>query len=335
MKQKRSTRTLKRILNHPLAIWGLLVTGVIISGLTVIGGADSYTLQATVPAPALSEPAVITSPEDNAVISSIPTTVSGTCPNNSYVNLLRDGNFSGSDVCSSANTFSISSDLSAGQNVLQAQDYNITNMAGPSSESITVTYQPPVIPPSGQGQPSSPIFQAANVPSAIVTPSYDNNGHGPLLLTTQYLYLTALTNQPLTPTLSINGGTAPYFVSINWGDKNTSNLFFDSSQSFTPSHVYKQAATFPILVEVIDTRGVKVVLQISVVISKKVTPLSAGTINLVNSTPFTLRIFANTRHWLKVIWPVYGVVTLMSVSFLLGEHEKYLELLKVLRIKNH
>ena len=100
---------------HPLTVFMLMLTGVIIAGWTVYAGAASYTVNAKVPAPPLTEGAVITSPADGTVTAANSIVVSGTCPSDSYITLSRNNLFSGVSVCDADNTFTISTALSPGE----------------------------------------------------------------------------------------------------------------------------------------------------------------------------------------------------------------------------
>jgi len=122
-------------------------------GWTYRAIAANYTVTALVPAPALTEGAVVTHPNDGDTFTNGSITVTGTCPSDSYVTLSRNNVFSGVAWCMSAHAFTITTDLFSGENVLQAQDYNVTDSPGPTTPAVTVTYKPIVKP---TGSPSTP-----------------------------------------------------------------------------------------------------------------------------------------------------------------------------------
>jgi len=145
----------RRISLHPLSLLGLLSVGVLLATTTLQAMAGTITVTATNPAPPLTEPAIITYPSDGSTFTTGALTVSGTCPDNSYVNLTDNGTFVGTDTCTNL-TFQIGVDMSSGTNEFQAQDYNITDAPGPASSPVTVTYTPPTPPPtSGSTTPPS------------------------------------------------------------------------------------------------------------------------------------------------------------------------------------
>ncbi len=127
----------------------LLCAGVLLAGLTYRSAADSYDVNAIVAAALPTSPAVITDPVDQTHFTTTPITVTGSCQQNSYVKLDRNGVFSGSAVCGSGQTsFQITTDLSPGSNTLLPQIYNLTDQAGPPSTPITVWYDQPAQPPA-------------------------------------------------------------------------------------------------------------------------------------------------------------------------------------------
>ncbi|HEY4161150.1 MAG TPA: Ig-like domain-containing protein [Candidatus Saccharimonadales bacterium] len=139
-----------------MSILTLLCTGVLLAACTLNALAATTTVNAVVPAAPLTAPAVITNPASGAQTSVQSLTVQGTCPDDSYVTLSDNSLLAGVVNCSSG-AFSISLDLSPGSNELQAQDYNITNAAGPVSSPVIVTYTPPSTSSPSQPAPGGRI----------------------------------------------------------------------------------------------------------------------------------------------------------------------------------
>ncbi len=215
---RRRQQIHRRIALQPISILALMCIGVMLAAFTLNSLADSITVTATIPAPPLTQPAVIATPPDGYTTSTQALSVSGTCPNNSYVNLTDNGVFVGTETCTSSNAFQIGMDLSPGSNELLAQDYNITNSPGPTSPTITVTYSAPSPPPNNGGTSSTPPTTALNsptptapitsaaVPSPIATPV-------DLVVTSVDLTI-PYTSQNLTPVVSyqptVSGIAPPY-----------------------------------------------------------------------------------------------------------------------------
>lgn len=134
----------KRVLLHPFSAFVLLCVGVLVAGSTFPGIAATFDVTATVEAPALTEPAVITSPSDQMRVGASQTAVVGTCPADSYVKLFRNSEFSGSAICNNGNHFTIQTALSLGANELKARVFNLTDNEGPASPAVTIYYDLPV-----------------------------------------------------------------------------------------------------------------------------------------------------------------------------------------------
>jgi len=154
--RRHSTKRRIRIGLHPISVMTQLCVGVLLvmSTFTAFGDA-SYSVTATVPAAPLTDPAVITSPTDGAHISVPAQSINGTCPVPSYVKVYQNSVLVGVSTCTASGTFSVSVLLDPGANQLLAQDYNITDMSGPSGTPITVTYDVPVVPNGGSGSSGS------------------------------------------------------------------------------------------------------------------------------------------------------------------------------------
>jgi hypothetical protein len=201
----------KRIALHPINGLVLLCIGVLLASFTLNTMALSYTVNASLSAPVLTQPAVITSPSDGDQESVQSITVSGTCPNNSYVNLTDNGVFVGASNCAAGGTFQIGVALSSGTNVLVTQDYNVTNSPGPTSPSISVTYTPPNPPDNNGGGSSSSPSSANTAPSPISQLTSTSSTATPTgLYVTQVDLTIPYISQDLTPIVSFR----PTFTGI-------------------------------------------------------------------------------------------------------------------------
>jgi len=183
---KRRIRPLhRRIALHTSSLLLLLGGGFIPSPFNFAAQTYSYDVTARVPAPLPSSPATITSPFDQQHVTDQTITVSGSCPDNSYVKIFVGGAEAGVANCSGG-AFSLPVTLAHGANTLTAKVYNITDDEGPSSGSITVFYDAPAPPPQN---PSSP-------PTGISVTTVDGKtvrlGDRFLLLSTQLPTFTGL-----------------------------------------------------------------------------------------------------------------------------------------------
>lgn len=296
----------------------LLCVGVLLAGLTFHGSADSYVVNAVVPAALPSGPATITAPADQAHFTSKPIAVSGTCPENTYVKLLRNGVLSGIANCAvGQTTFQIDSDLFPGANTLLAQVYNITDQAGPASSPITVFYDVPT-PASNTG--SSAVSVTTTTPTALATPAQKAQA-SPLsfFVKYDYQYQPLISGKSFSLDLSLEGGTNPYAVTILWGDSSESTLVRNDRSQFSVGHTYrlsgKSQQTFRIRIQAVDSQGATAFLEIAELVRGGGPSAQIPFIGNIN-TP-------SSSQLIRLAWPAYGVTTLMVLSFWLGERQEY------------
>jgi hypothetical protein len=190
MKKKQNTKAKKaraltsrkrplhrRLVLHPISMFLLLCVGVLVIGASLRGAAATYNVTATVPAPVITQPAVIVQPIDGQHTSSPTLAVSGSCPGNSYVKVYRGGTFAGVSVCA-AGSFSIQVTLLPGANELKARVFNLTDQPGPASGAITVYYtvpsetRPPASPPTGLqvSQVDEGNYRRGDIPEVTAIP---------------------------------------------------------------------------------------------------------------------------------------------------------------------
>jgi hypothetical protein len=310
----------KRVLLHPVSILLLMCVGVLLIGSTLQGqAASNTTVSATVEAPELTVPAVITQPTDGTVFNAKPITVSGSCPDNSYVELSRNGQFSGVALCNN-NVFRIQSDLFDGDNQLLAQDYNTTDEAGPLGSPINVTYNAPA-------SLSTPSSSSAAGTSSTNQTSAGSSATAPPVMTSQFQYQATEAGQVFTTTINIDGGTPPYYVTVNWGDGTSTDYTFNSDPTFEISHTYLAAGNFVIIAKAVDAKGVKTTVQLVAIIhaplnAKTKTPATGGTTGPTSPPAAISSFFRSVKHYLWVAWPSYLIVVALAFSFWLGEHEE-------------
>jgi hypothetical protein len=324
----------KRLLLHPLFMFGLLCAGVLIAGSTFKALADSSDVVVTVKAAAFHKGATIIEPADGDKSSKNPFTVRGTCLADTYVRLYRNGIFSGSAWCLQNGTFSIETGLSAGINKLVAQAYNQADQQGPDTPSVRLIYSVSDDMPGDTTAVLPPGADKILVPAeaSIISPDAKQSGPGmPLLLTSDYSFSAFATGTDFSWTFDLGGGRPPYKLVIDWGDDTISRLTFVRDPVFKISHKYKLADYYPVKIRVIDADGTVTSLQVAALIkhpgdkgfilsAAQKSPPEQGLKMLVGS------VTARLNQWLWIAWPTYGVLMLMTVSFLLGERREYVNL---------
>lgn len=147
----------------------------------------------------------------------------------------------------------------------------------------------------------------------VIVATQGSKTANPLTLLVDYHFEAHYPGQPWDWNASINGGVAPYEVTVDWRDGAVAAIRRDDGKLFTLNHTFAGEGNYEPLVRVTDSKGAVATFQLSAVV--RATPgVSGGTTS--GSTPFDW-----LRRYAWVAWPAYGVLLLMSVSFWLGEHE--------------
>lgn len=275
-------------------IFALLCTGVFLANATWHTLAATIAVKAKVSAPLLTRASTFARLVNGATVTTSPINVTGTCPDSSYVTLSRNATFSGVAACVNQQ-FSITSDLFIGTNQLVAQDFNQTDDPGPSSPAVSVTYAP-------------------ITPVSLIVPAMPDAGPiFPLLLTTAYTYQVRQVEQSFTWAVSVSGGTAPYSLSIHWGDQQSAQPAVASGQAVSLTHAYTTPGNHIVMITATDARQQQAHLQlVAIVRNTDVLAATSGGITPLARSP-----------WLAIAVPAYVTVSLMTASFWLGEKEAY------------
>jgi hypothetical protein len=293
----------------PLALI-VLITGVILltfSRSSVLADhpppqSASVSLTGTMPEAPPKTGAVITLPTDQKHFSTSPVTVSGTCPDNTLIEIYKNNIFAGSTPCSGG-TFAVDVDMLYGQNTLTAQVYDVLNQAGPVSSPVTVFYD--VAPPSSA---------ALNLL---------NFSGSQLLLESNPVYRGSFPGQTLNVPITILGGVGPYAVNVEWGDTTNKVLPHADNTVFNATHVYQKAGVYKITLQASDSAQQVAFLTVAAIINGQ--PSVLGTTTPSSTKPV---------NKLLVLWPLYAIIATMVLSFWVGERrEKHM--LDALNPKNN
>lgn len=300
------SRQKRRVLRYPLFIFLLLCAGVFLIAATFNVNADDILVKAKVLGPPVTSPAVITSPAAGSRFSSIPITVSGTCPANAaYVEVFRNNTMSGTAICDGSSNFQLSTDLFPGQNDLAAHVFNITDDEGPVSAAVTVYYDVPTSPGS---QPSSPSTT-------------------PLTLQTAFVYKGFDVGQEVNWPIEISGGSPPYALNVDWGDGSNNVISHGAAGAFNITHTYSSPGgyknSYTIKVKAADQSNQKAFLQFFVIINQKQGQITG--VNNINNKPTPS---LGGKNWLWYAWPAYLLILLLVLSYWLGEREELIILKK-------
>lgn len=297
LRHKRIHPIHKRIALHASSLLIVFSAGFVPLPFGTFAETLSYEVTARVPAEPLTSPAVITSPTDGQRFNTNTITVSGTCPNDSYVKVLRGTEVAGIAVCN-ANTFTMQISIVPGANLLTAKVFNITDDEGPASPPITVYYDVPVQPetPTQPTNPTGPTRPITSAPS----------GSGGLAIDVPYKYTIRKPNETWQWELSVSGGTPPYAITIQWGDGTSGTYTRNAADTFTITHAYGKADIYRVLIKAQDATGAMTLLEISAPVKD---PLQTNI--------WLLSIFQNLSPW--ILWPLYAVLLLFVLLFWLYE----------------
>ncbi len=312
---KRSRQVHKRILLNPLTVLMLLCVLVFLVAWTYKAVADT-TISAEIYAQPLTQGAIITEPINGTTLSTqTPITVNGTCPDSSYVKIYANGIFKGVSLCSSGHTFQVQVSLFNGDNTVLAQDFNVTDQAGPVTPSVLV-----ILPAaSSTNIPNQSGTQTSTSVSSVTNPTAVT----PLLLTSNFQWQTFSTNSKYSWKIDLAGGYPPYSVGVDWGDGSSSYYKFDTDPTFNISHSYTKPGYYLIKVSSTDSKSDKQTIQLAALInlpnanSNFFGPTAKPTTTAKSSS--ITSFFNSSKNWLWIAWPSLIIVLLMMFSFWLGE----------------
>jgi hypothetical protein len=248
------------------------------SALTQQSG--SVGLQGKVSAPPPAQAATIDVPRNGQSFSSLPITVSGFCVGNTLVEIYKNNVFAGATQCQGG-SYHLQIDLFDGQNDLVAKEYDDLNQAGPPSATVSVTFST-LLPTIG--------------PRISLTSQYSKRGANP----------GSILSWPVT----LSGGSGPYAISIDWGDKSNPDLMSQQAPGgLNLRHTYAQAGIFNVLVKASDSNVNLAFLQLVGIGNG---PIQQAAKNVSGS------IVTNQKT--KVAWlPVIVLFIMVFVAYWLGQ----------------
>lgn len=246
-------------------------------------------LQGQIKSPPPSTGATISIPRSGQSFTTPLITVSGLCPDGLLVKLFKNNVFAGSTQCTGS-SFSMQADIFDGQNELVVRVYDALDQAGPDSNAVTV---------------SLATAGGEVVNRVSLTSNYAKRGANP--------------GEVLTWPLILAGGTAPYAISIDWGDGSAADL---KSQAFPGTfdvqHTYANPGVYNIIVKATDKNNGVAYLQL-VGVGNGALSQDTGTSSSSGSNSATNTTATKTR----ILWePAAIIMPFVAVTFWLGrKHE--------------
>lgn len=260
--------------------------------------AGSIGLSGVMPGKPPTTAATIKLPTEQQRFSVTPVTATGTCPENTLVELFKNDIFAGSTPCTDKGTYSLEIDLLIGQNKLVAKVYDALNQPGPDSNIVNIYYD--ALPAQS---------------SSVKSLNFDGSQ---LIINSNAVFRGAFPNQEMSIPIDILGGTPPYAVNIQWGDSTNKVVSRNDNIEFNAAHTYQKAGTYQVSLQASDATGRVAFLTIAVIVNGEVGTAAANTIS------------TNTTNQLLVMWPLYAAAVAVVISFWLGEQREK----RVLRTRN-
>lgn len=240
-------------------------------------------IQGTIPSPPPKTAATIASPSSGRTFQTTPIDVTGLCTTGLLVKMFSNNIFVGSVMCDKG-SYSIKIDLFGGENTLIARVYDALDQAGPDSNSVTVTFQDATF--------------AAFAQRVSLTSNYAKKG--------------ADVGTQLTWPIIISGGTAPYALSVDWGDGSATDLRSVSfAGTYDITHTYKTAGIYRVIVKATDKIGSTAFLQL--------VGVGNGAASQSGSSSSTSSGGSNSdTKYIYIWWPVMLLIPFAIVAFWVG-----------------
>jgi hypothetical protein len=248
------------------------------------GPADGTgSVQGKVETPAPTTAATIGTPSNGQSFSKMPITVNGLCTTGLLIKVFANNIFVGAAMCNNG-SYTMQVTLFDGRNDLVARQYDALDQPGPDSNVVTVTY-------------TNAAFANTNVPLVTLTSIYARKGANP----------GANLEWPIT----IAGGTAPYAISVDWGDGKGNDLYSQQfAGNFNIHHVYQNAGIYVVVIKATDKNGLSAFLQLVGQANGAVTQSTDKASSQSGNTATVI---------IKVLWlPAAVCLPLILLSFWLG-----------------
>lgn len=251
----------------------------------------SVGIQGTIPSKPPSTAPTISTPRPGQVFTTMPVQVSGLCTNGLLIKVFSNNVFVGSTTCSNG-SYSLQVDLFSGRNDLVVRQFDSLDQGSPDSNVVTVTFD-------------DQQFNPFSTSLLSLTSNYAQRGANP--------------GEKLTWPIILSGGTAPYAISVDWGDGKSADLI--STQfggNIDLSHVYDSAGIYRVIVKATDKNGLTAFLQLVAVANGAVTSNAQGSTKNPEQSVVV-----------RVLWlPAVLCIPLIFVSFWLGRRYELASLRK-------
>lgn len=326
----------RRHTSHGVLLGALVLTGILL--FNNLGALRAYGLTSsgsqTVSVNVLGTPptvgANITYPTNNTTTQSPQIQVVGTCEPSTLVATYNNGIPAGSSMCTASGDYATVIQLVIGVNILQSQDYDGLNQPGPVTPQVQITREQA---PGSEVSIDPNIAVIAKTPADItpnlappaavpapqptINPCFDTTKTAVLNLTNPTIIVNCITRSifagdTLTLPVRIIGGTAPYALSIDWGDGLTDLKTVLDTEFHNYRHSYKTAGITTVSLKTTDANGLTSFLQ-TVVQVNGIPVAGAPTSGL---SPIVTGL---SSIWTEVPVPLYVAAVALVLGFWIGD----------------
>lgn len=214
------------------------------------------TVSGTIPTPPPQDAPTIDQPKNDATFNQKNITISGQCTAGLTVRIFSNNIFVGSTVCQDDDTYSLRADLFLARNDLVARQYDTLNQSSPDSNQITVYYSAP--------RPTVPGDDSQQPPSVA---------HFQLVIDYDYTVQSIFAGQAFLLPIQFRGGTAPYVVTIDWGEGSSNSFNRNNTNGFDTSFIYEKPGTYIVGIRVQDSAGQEAYLQFVLIVNGEPGPV--------------------------------------------------------------
>lgn len=241
-----------------LSVAALVIAGppTLYKSVSAATESGDITVSGTIPTPPPQDAPTIDQPKSGTTFSQKNITISGRCTADLIVRIFSNNIFIGSTICRSDGTYSLRADLFLARNDLIARQYDALNQASPDSNQITVYYS--------AGRPSVPGDDSQQPPSVA---------HFQLIIDYDYTVQSIFAGQAFLLPVQFRGGTAPYLVTIDWGEGSSNTFNRNNTNGFDTSFIYEKPGTYIVGIRVKDSAGQEAYLQFVLIVNGQPGPV--------------------------------------------------------------
>jgi hypothetical protein len=322
--------------SHGFLLVALILTGILLfnnlgalraNGLTS-GGSQTVSVNVIGTPPTIG--ANITYPTTNTITKSPQIQVVGTCEPSTLVATYNNGISAGSSMCSVGGDYATVIQLIIGINILQSQDYDGLNQPGPVTSQVQITREQDPVPDISidpktptiaknpgdiTANPRPPIVEPA--PQPETNPCFDTTKIDTLNLSNPTIIVSCINRSifagdTMTLPVRIVGGTAPYALSVDWGDGLTDLKTVLDSKYHNYQHTYKTAGIIGVYLKTTDAKGLTSFLQTVVQVNGTA---SAG----ASTSNFSSIVSGLGSIWTEAPVPLYVAAVTLVLGFWVGD----------------